>query len=184
MPLTEPPVWPGAQWVSMIDLDDVPDSISTVTVTPEQAEGYRRARLLLRSAGSPVTFVDADIVDGTVTVEVPDRRAASDAVPHPPVSVVLCTRDRPEHLERALASIRALDYADFEVVVVDNAPATDATAAVVAACDDSRIRRVLEPTPGLSNARNTGLTAFCSNKYNTVGSSYAIYSSSRSIFQN
>ncbi|GAA1663588.1 hypothetical protein GCM10009701_20850 [Mycolicibacterium murale] len=157
MPLTEPPVWPGAQWVSMIDLDDVPDSISTVTVTPEQAEGYRRARLLLRSAGSPVTFVDADIVDGTVTVEVPDRRAASDAVPHPPVSVVLCTRDRPEHLERALASIRALDYADFEVVVVDNAPATDATAAVVAACDDSRIRRVLEPTPGLSNARNTGL---------------------------
>ncbi|WP_236950167.1 glycosyltransferase family 2 protein [Mycobacterium sp. MS1601] len=142
----------------MIDLDDLPESATTVTITPQHAEGYLRARLLLRSGGSPVTFIDADIVDGTVTVEVPgDRAAAAAAVPHPPISVVLCTRDRPEHLARALASLQALDYADFEVVVVDNAPATDATEQVVAATADPRIRRVLESTPGLSNARNTGL---------------------------
>lgn len=161
MPLIERPSWPGAQWVSMVDIDPSTAPAGTVTITPLEADGYRRARVLVRNGLDPVEFIDTDIVDGTVTLRLP--AAAADVSPEPvtqqPISIVLCTRDRPEHLARALASIRELAYRQFEVVVVDNAPATDATARVVDGIGDERIRRVLEPTPGLSNARNTGLRA-------------------------
>lgn len=161
MPLIEPPNWPGAQWVSMLDVDDTAVSAGTVTVSLLEADGYRRARLLVRNGLDPVQFIDTDIVDGTVTLPMP--AATADTLPESfvqePISIVLCTRDRPEHLARALASIRELSYDNFEVVVVDNAPATDATEQVVTTVADHRIRRVLEPTPGLSNARNTGLRA-------------------------
>ncbi len=82
--------------------------------------------------------------------------------PFPPpsgVSVVLCTRDREDLLRTALASVlAALGPAD-EVVVVDNAPRTDATAKVVQELADPRVRYHLEPRPGLSTARNSGARA-------------------------
>ena len=75
----------------------------------------------------------------------------------PFASVVVCTRDRAESLRRALRSVLAMDYPDFELVVVDNAPRTSATRDVVAELADSRVRYVLEPRPGLSCARNQGV---------------------------
>lgn len=76
-----------------------------------------------------------------------------------PISVVVCTRDRPELLRRCLASVRALRYPRFEVVVVDNAPSDDRTRALVeqVATEDGRVRYAREPRPGLSRARNRGL---------------------------
>ena len=73
------------------------------------------------------------------------------------VSVVVCTRDRPEPLERALRSLTALTPAPDEVLVVDNAPTGSQTRDVVLRCPD--VRYVLEPRPGLSAARNAGLRA-------------------------
>jgi GT2 family glycosyltransferase len=80
-------------------------------------------------------------------------------VERPLVSVVVCTRDRPESLTNALRDIAALKYSPFEVVVIDNAPATDATRNVLLNefADDSRFRYVYEPRPGLSCARNRGV---------------------------
>lgn len=75
-------------------------------------------------------------------------------VPAPPISVVVCTRDRPEPLQHCLAALARLDYPDFEVVVVDNASAGDETARVVAA---SGFRYAREERPGLDWARNRGL---------------------------
>lgn len=72
------------------------------------------------------------------------------------VSVVLCTRDRPEPLRRAIDSVLASDRGDVEVIVVDNAPATPAAREVVDGIADPRVRYVLEPVAGLSRARNTG----------------------------
>ncbi len=45
------------------------------------------------------------------------------------------------------------------MVVVDNAPRTDATAKVVQELADPRVRYHLEPRPGLSTARNSGARA-------------------------
>jgi len=70
-------------------------------------------------------------------------------------AVVVCTRDRPDHLERCLRSLEGLDPTPTEVVVVDNAPTTGATKAVVGSFP--AVTYVKEPRPGLSVARNTAL---------------------------
>ena len=69
--------------------------------------------------------------------------------------MVICTRNRPHLLARGLRSITSIVGSDDEVIVVDNAPDDDATAAVVAGFPG--VRRIVEPRPGLSRARNTGL---------------------------
>jgi glycosyltransferase involved in cell wall biosynthesis len=82
----------------------------------------------------------------------------------PPASVVICTRDRTERLGSCLAAVLRQDYPDFEVIVVDNAPADDAVADLVAGLNAAGtggvpLRHVVEDRPGLSWARNTGLHA-------------------------
>jgi GT2 family glycosyltransferase len=76
------------------------------------------------------------------------------------VTVVVCTRNRPESVMVTLRGLAALRYGPFEVVVVDNAPSSDATKDAVLRefGDDRRIRYVREVRPGLSCARNRGLT--------------------------
>jgi glycosyltransferase involved in cell wall biosynthesis len=72
----------------------------------------------------------------------------------PFISLVICTRDHPDVLERQLHSVAKLQYPNFEVIVVDNAPRSDATKRV---CDKfPSVRHVLDPRPGLDYARNTG----------------------------
>jgi GT2 family glycosyltransferase len=76
-------------------------------------------------------------------------------------TVVLCTKDRPDELRRALSTLLHLEYGAFEVLVVDNAPSTSASRECVEefAATDRRIRYVVEERTGLSRARNTGLAA-------------------------
>ena len=71
------------------------------------------------------------------------------------ISVVICTRDRPEQLVKCLQSLQNLSYSPQEIVIVDNAPITDKTYQLV--CDMPGVRYVKEPRPGLSVARNTGI---------------------------
>ena len=73
------------------------------------------------------------------------------------VAVVIATRDRADSLDRCLASLFDQTRAPDEVVVVDNAPASAATANLLAAQYGGRVRYALEPTPGLGRAHNTGL---------------------------
>jgi len=77
----------------------------------------------------------------------------------PAISVVVCTRDRTESLAKCLPSLLALDYARYEVIIVDNAPSTTGTAELLAdrAKSDPPVRYVREDRPGLSWARNCGL---------------------------
>lgn len=74
------------------------------------------------------------------------------------LSAAICTRDRPELLARALESLVAQIPAVAEILVVDNAPAGDATRALVATRFPS-VRYVAEPVPGLDFARNRALEA-------------------------
>jgi GT2 family glycosyltransferase/SAM-dependent methyltransferase len=70
-------------------------------------------------------------------------------------SVVVCTRDRPDQLRRCLESIAASAVAPDELIVVDNAPATGSTRAVVESFPAARY--VAEERQGLATARNTGV---------------------------
>ncbi|MDP9799648.1 GT2 family glycosyltransferase [Catenuloplanes nepalensis] len=90
------------------------------------------------------------------TAACPNRVAADELV-----SVVVCTRDRAGQLGAALDRLAALTYPRLEIVIVDNAPSDDSTERLVRARakDDTRLRYVREPRPGLSAARNRGLVA-------------------------
>jgi len=79
----------------------------------------------------------------------------------PPVSVVVCTRDRPDRVATCLRSLVAVEYPSFEVVVVDNAPSSSATADYIRATygSDRRVRYVREDRRGVVWARNRGLMA-------------------------
>lgn len=68
-------------------------------------------------------------------------------------SVVVCTRDRTEDLKRCLDSLLQSTATGGEIVVVDNAPSTDATARLVAGYP---VRYLREDRPGLNWARSRG----------------------------
>ena len=93
-------------------------------------------------------------------VAAPCVRARARALAEPPpISVVVATRERPAQLAHCLDSLLRVDYPQFEIVVVDNAPATSATARLVAERYCGRVTYLREPVRGLANAHNRGLTA-------------------------
>ena len=80
-----------------------------------------------------------------------DRRSEDSL---PPISVIVCTRDRPLSLESCLKTLNRLDYPTYEVIVVDNCSRNAAVVQVVA---QSGFRYVREDRPGLDWARNRGI---------------------------
>ena len=137
-------------------------------------EGYAAARLLVRLGGRPVGWLVLPTRGAPVLSALELRLRIGEelgwdlvaaslgghlAPPSPvrtAISVVVCTRDRPALLRRCLQSLLALDDHEHEIVVVDNAPSSDATARLVASFP---VRYVREPRPGLDWARNRGLEA-------------------------
>lgn len=88
-----------------------------------------------------------------------EQDLADEPAGSPAVTVVVCTRNRPDSAMVTLRALAAMRYPSFEVIVVDNAPGSDATrdAAAREFGGDPRFRYVREPQPGLSCARNRGL---------------------------
>jgi glycosyltransferase involved in cell wall biosynthesis len=165
MPALSPgaaPTWASAVWVGAVD-DDL---LLAGRQTLADAASYRTARLMVRSGRIPRGFIEVPIEGGRL-----DLAAAEAAIAllpaarrpptreDPPISVVLCTLDRPQMLTAALDSLLRLQYSAFEVIVVDNNPASGATAEAVRRFDDRRIRLIAEPRRGLARARNTGALA-------------------------
>lgn len=81
----------------------------------------------------------------------------------PLVSIVISTRERAQSLSNTLNSILALDYPSFEVILVDNAPKTNATREYFNYIrprfirHNINLRYIREDTPGLAVAHNRGL---------------------------
>jgi len=76
----------------------------------------------------------------------------------PMVSIIVCTHDRPEQIGLCLDSLLRLDYpGGFEIIVVDNAPSSDATAHLIVQDYFDDVHYLREDRPGISHARNRGL---------------------------
>jgi glycosyltransferase involved in cell wall biosynthesis len=75
----------------------------------------------------------------------------------PPCAVIVCTKDRPEDLNRCLTALAAAASDGVELLVVDNAPSDDRTRAVVRSFPS--VTYVLEPRQGLNWARHDGARA-------------------------
>jgi O-antigen biosynthesis protein len=82
----------------------------------------------------------------------------------PFISVILPTRERPDRLRTALGSILDCEYPNdrYEIVVVDNAPASEDTARLLReefSGGEVPVTYAREDTPGSASARNRGLEA-------------------------
>ncbi len=75
------------------------------------------------------------------------------AAPGPSMTVAVCTRGRAGELARCLGALRRSSAPGLDLLVVDNAPETDAVRALVEA-RFPEARYTCEPRPGLDWARN------------------------------
>jgi hypothetical protein len=85
----------------------------------------------LRRRWTSVNLYRLEPEDGAGVREEPGQVDASTAenVSYPPVAIIVPARDEEDHLEGALASLAALDYPAYRVIVVDDG-STDGTAAI------------------------------------------------------
>lgn len=174
-------------WVAQLELASEGPELDAVlgSLRPD----HERVRVLVRLRGRPLGFVslaiprDSSLLDAVLAAAYeiqnqppkgasrgvpaatwptgPDPQASAADATEAAISVVVCTRNRPDTLGRCLAGLAELKYSNFEVLVVDNAPTGSATRDRVHtyAERDGRFRYVCEPRPGLSHARNHGLAA-------------------------
>ena len=163
---TEPPapLWPGAVWIGQLDIQETPDEIPDDGIELHRGDRFTRARFLVWHGTQPRGFVDVAVRAGVVAgaelrAAIADLPAVTGhaAVELPPMSVVVCTKDRPGQLRDMLTSMVDADYPEFEILVVDNGPDSGLTRPVVEEFADRGVRMVEAPMPGLSFARNIGV---------------------------
>jgi glycosyltransferase involved in cell wall biosynthesis len=74
------------------------------------------------------------------------------------VSIIMPTFNRADTLPRAVESVRAQTFTDWELVIVDDG-STDGTAALLAGLKDPRIKVMRQENQGCYVARNVGMRA-------------------------
>jgi GT2 family glycosyltransferase len=159
--------------VRIVDLDIAAPLPNLEGRDPTSGVQYGGAFCLVRSAGRPIGVAEVplscegltpskleEVLLGQIGFREPicfQRTAPSADAPF--VGVVVATRDRAESLTRCLDSLLRQDYANFEIVVVDNAPASSDTAELVSSryAPTGRVRYVRDNRPGLGQAHNSGL---------------------------
>jgi GT2 family glycosyltransferase len=146
--------------VASIDVDEATEDIAL-------ERGYRELWILARRKDTPLGWFRMPVTPGAPvapasvyraglaqlsrsTVDPPTDVSSST----PPISIIICTRDRPALLQRCMESAQCLRYPAWELIVVDNAPSDDA-AAVIA--ERFGVRYIRETRPGLDWARNRGI---------------------------
>jgi glycosyltransferase involved in cell wall biosynthesis len=143
--------------------------------------GGGRARVLVRAHGVPVTLGALDVppegldpagmaerlaevlddveLDSTDLERLARRNDLAENGPH--LTVQIATKDRAVPLRRCLDSIAAVHYRSFDVIVVDNAPRSGETRAVVRDWERANpsiaVRYLEEPVPGAARAHNRAL---------------------------
>ena len=135
---------------------------------------YREARVLIRWRGKPIgqatlpvthghitgTLLRETVLDGLsdqILAQLLDQYLGpvERALPGlPAATIAVCTRDRAHDLDRCLTALSRLHADGQEILVVDSASGSDATARICAA---HGVRYVREDVPGLDRARNRAL---------------------------
>lgn len=75
---------------------------------------------------------------------------------NPLVSIILPTYNRAAFLPKALDSVFAQAYENWEIILIDDG-STDDTVAILEGYDDARIRYFFQENQGVSSARNYGI---------------------------
>jgi GT2 family glycosyltransferase len=145
---------------SIVDVPAEGVSAAELAARIEREYGTAIRERVAAAGGDPSRGVPVDGVRITTTPPYLARRATvlADA---PEITVVVCTREHPEPLRLTLESLVTQEYPAYRILVVDNAPRTDATARVVRSFADRGVdvEYLVEPRPGLSRARNAAVAA-------------------------
>jgi glycosyltransferase involved in cell wall biosynthesis len=144
-----------------IDLDDPAASLPPMQ-DPSQVLVWAGEQVLGMAKLPPLGPVDAKVIRERLAEwfavpliareDVTARPAPALVLPEE-LTVVVCTRDRPQLLRSCLQHLARLSPPPGEVLVVDNAPTTGETRTLAA---EFGVGYVVEPEPGLDRARNRG----------------------------
>lgn len=107
---------------------------------------------------APLSALDAAGVPGAAPPPcIVERERAIAGTPL--ISVIIATRDRTDSLAACLRAFDDVEYPNYEIIVVDNGPSTEATAELIAAqfAENPRIVYTREMQAGVSRAKNCGL---------------------------
>ncbi len=137
-------------WTTVPVLDGHCDARTLVSAVRRDLLEPLVRELVHRRLGEPLT--DDALGIHELLVFVPRQVARV----RPAISVAVCTRDRPAELDLCLAAMARLSLPPAEVIVVDNAPSSDATERLVRE-RHPQVRYVREPRPGLDWARNRAI---------------------------
>jgi GT2 family glycosyltransferase len=105
---------------------DLPTGLRTAACTQLGSQLAEHARADWTGAGSRQPPTAGAAPTGEQVPPCLRARAAVLADP-PPITVIIATRERPRLLARCLASLAAVGYPKYEILVVDNDPSSDAT---------------------------------------------------------
>ncbi len=151
-----------------LDIDDLP---AVIEARPTDVAALVLLRVQGRPAGQAVVPLvngrcntprqallegaDSAFWEALLSSRLDPSRSAPPPAPKAPATVAVCTRDRTEDLRRCVAALLAMPEDGQEILVVDNAPRTEATRDLLAGMP--RIRYIREDRPGLDVARNRAL---------------------------
>lgn len=144
--------------IAEIALDNGTLSAQTLAHRIWQALGEQVNSHLQQDGLAPISKLGEQGISTSATPACLEKRAHFLARA-PFASVIVATRNRPELLQRCLQALLALRYPHYEIIIVDNAPSTSATADLIEQSYQhiSQVRYVREDCPGLSHARNRGI---------------------------
>ncbi len=96
---------------------------------------------------------------GQWDASIPITKDANGEIDSPQISIVMSVYNGASYLEEAINSILQQTYANFELIIVDDA-STDATSEILRKFDDCRIRVITNPRNlGLTKSLNIGMAA-------------------------
>lgn len=140
------------------------DVNATAAVLPQEIEALRRQVVSLRTevAQHQATSADAWRRVGSTMATLIAQAAAGDinGTPSPDdplVSIILAVRDRPTQLRRAVTSVVAQTYTQWELVIIDDDGTDDPALALGPLASDPRVHVLRSAGAGVAAARNQGI---------------------------
>lgn len=153
---------PAAVLVAEADLDS-----AEVRVRSGDLDAARKALVLVKNAGSPVSLVQVDFPTNVadrrehllsrVAVHQAGARRVEFPQPRLSATAVLCTLGGHPVLRRSVEALLGQSVPDLNVLVVDNDPSSGNVDRALSGLTSDRLTIVRQPVKGLSHARNVAV---------------------------